>query len=132
MNTREKIRPFEFLHSLSSEKEDWVLVAGLFDPLTSELAQRLTSQTKEGQKLLTVVVDAPGTLLTAEARAILVASLRAVDAVVTCSEDEWDQLAINGAFRFVDEVKDDQLRTAEFVQFVLKRQLASAGAVSDR
>ncbi|MGA8029961.1 MAG: hypothetical protein WB992_22685 [Bryobacteraceae bacterium] len=85
VDTREKIVPPESTHSLFSDG-DWVVVAGLFDPLTADQARRLAEHARNGRKVLAVVLKGENTLLTAEARATLVASLREVDDVII--EDE--------------------------------------------
>jgi hypothetical protein len=95
---------------------EWRAVAGLFDPLTAALAQRLTEIANGGGDLAAIVLDEPGTLLTAEARAALIAGLRPIRLVSIARQEEWRQ-AVGGA-----KVFEDPARSDEFVRFVLDRQ----------
>jgi hypothetical protein len=95
---------------------EWRAVAGLFDPLTAALAKRLTEMGNGDGELAAIVLDEPGTLLTAEARAALVAGLRRVRLVSIARRDEWRQAL--GQIK----VFEDPAHSGEFVQFVLDRQ----------
>lgn len=95
---------------------EWRAVAGLFDPLTAEAAQRLTEMGNGESQLAAIVLDEPGTLLTAEARAALIAGLRRVRLVSIARREEWRQaLGQTKAF-------EDPARSEEFVKFVFERQ----------
>ena len=74
MDTSKKIVPSaEAVKLLRPDQHDqWVVVAGLFDPVTAKEATRLHLLAGDGQKLLAVVLDECETLLTAKARARLV------------------------------------------------------------
>ena len=95
---------------------EWRAVAGLFDPLTAALAQRLTEIRNGHGDLAAIVLDEPGTLLTAEARAALIAGLRPIRLVSIARQEEWRQ-AVGKA-----KVFEDPARSDEFVRFVLDRQ----------
>jgi len=115
VDTREKIVPLEELRRRMAAGK-WRAVAGLFDPLTAALAQRLTEIGNGGGDLAAIVLDEPGTLLTAEARAALIAGLRPIRLVAIARQQEWRQ-AVGEAMVFEDPTRSD-----EFVQFVLDRQ----------
>jgi hypothetical protein len=114
VDTREKIVPLEELRRRMAGGE-WRAIAGLFDPLTAALAQRLTEIGNDGE-LAAIVLDEPGTLLTAEARAALIAGLRPIRLVSIARRGDWQQ-AVGPA-----KVFEDATRSDEFVQFVLERQ----------
>lgn len=115
MDTREKIVPLEELRRRMGAGK-WRAVAGLFDPLTAALAQRLMEIGNGGGNLVAIVLDQPGTLLTAEARAALIAGLRSIRLVSIARQEEWRE-AIGEA-----KVFEDATRSDEFVRFVLDRQ----------
>ena len=115
MDTREKIVPLEELRRRMATGE-WRAVVGLFDPLTALLATRLTEIGDGDGELAAIVLDEPGTLLTAEARAALVAGLRRVRLVSIARRDEWRH-ALGEAKIFEDPTHSD-----EFVKFVFERQ----------
>src|SRR4051812_16840416 len=66
---------------------NWLLIAGYFDPLTPSIAVRLNDLVAQGrdQKVLAIVLEAPDTLFSAEARGTLIAALRLVDVVTVMS-----------------------------------------------
>jgi hypothetical protein len=115
MDTRKKIVTVDEITG-----EGWVGIAGLFDPLTVEQAERIAALVSRvpDRKLLAVITPASGTLLSAEARAALVAGLREVRAVVIAEPDTVRARGI--------EINEDQegeaRRSSEFVEFVLARQ----------
>jgi len=69
----------------------------------------------EGQ-LAAIVLDEPGTLLPAEARAALVAGLRRVRLVSIARRDEWPNVLGRA------KVFEDRTHSDEFVKFVFERQ----------
>ena len=115
MDTREKIVPLEELRRRMVSGK-WRAIAGLFDPLTAEAAQRLTEMGIGDSELAAIVLDEPGTLLTAEARAALIAGLRRVRLVSIARREEWRQ-AVGESNAF-----EDPARSEEFVKFVFERQ----------
>lgn len=127
MNTREKIRPFEDLRpSLTSDA--WTVVAGHFDPVTAQVAEELQSLTSEGRKLLVIVQQYKDELLTADARAILLAALRPVDAVMVETSNAWRHIAGgNPKARLVEDEAAHRARTQAFRKLVLSRH-TRAGA----
>src|SRR6266851_5713547 len=88
MDTREKIAPLDDLPRRMAEGE-WVVVVGLFDPLTATQAERVAEIRKRGEGLLAIVLDDPDTLLAADARAALMAGLRDVRLVCVARAGEW-------------------------------------------
>ncbi len=129
MDTRQKIVSLESLSTILAEGE-WVAVAGLFDPLTAAQAKRLAELAKNGahaSKLLAIVLESEGTLLPAEARAILVAALRDVNAVVIAQADRWrHKIPKSGSIRIVEDSEAEKIRSAEFARFVIQRQQSTA------
>jgi hypothetical protein len=132
VNTREKIWPLEELAGrLAKDKSDWIVVGGLFDPLTTGEAEVFATHSRPGRKLLAFVLESPEPLLSAEARAILVAALREVSGVAIGTAEDWLRLKAESRAAVVDELSAGRQRTAEFVEFVLQRQavvMTAAGA----
>lgn len=109
----------------------WLAVVGLFDPLTATEAKRLAGLARPGRKLLALVLESENALLSAEARAELLAALRDVHLVATARPERWLSVMPNRAdFQIIEDPEGDKTRSAEFIQFVLNRQpspVASAG-----
>jgi hypothetical protein len=122
MDTRNKIVKIDRLPGLLSCGE-WSMISGLFDPLTLIQAQRVAAIASDGRKILAVVHPGEKTLLTVEARAVLIAALRQIDAVVVA---EAQELAMHCSglptFRMDDDTEVDRQRSAEFIGFILRRQ----------
>lgn len=118
MDTRGKIVSLDNVPPLL-ETGEWTVVAGLFDPLTLAQAQRVAAiEGEAGRRILAVVIPDADTLLSAEARAALMAALRSVDAVVIANPEQ-----IRGPHtRIHEDLVADRERSAEFVRFVLRRQ----------
>jgi hypothetical protein len=115
VDTREKIVPLGELRRHMANGE-WLVVVGLFDPLTALQATRVTEVSNPDGELAAIVLDEPETLLSAEARAALVAGLRRVRLVSIARRDEWRH-ALGQAKVFEDRTHSD-----EFVKFVVDRQ----------
>jgi hypothetical protein len=115
VDTREKIVPLEELRRRMAAGE-WLAVVGLFDPLTALQATRVTEIGNGDGELAAIVLDEPDTLLTAEARAALIAGLRRVRLVSIARREEWRH-ALGRATIFEDRTHSD-----EFVKFVFERQ----------
>ncbi|HEY3938146.1 MAG TPA: hypothetical protein VGL97_11990 [Bryobacteraceae bacterium] len=121
MDTREKIVPVRDLGARLAHG-DWLALVGWFDPLTATLAKQVAESTAPGRNLLAVVLDADDTLLPAEARAALMAALRAVDVVTMAKPHEWRAMAASSArIEIVEDSEGERRRSAEFVELVLKR-----------
>jgi hypothetical protein len=121
MDTREKIVALEIAFA-QLEHGDWIVVPGLFDPLTSLQARRIAELRSGGRRLLAIVLDSQGALLSAEARATLIAGLRDVDAV-TIGPATWrDRIRAGPSTEVVNDLEAEEERSAQFVQFVLDRQ----------
>ncbi len=115
MDTQEKIVPLDELRRRMATGE-WMAVVGLFDPLTALQASRVAEIGNGDGELAAIVLDEPDTLLSAEARAALVAGLRRVRLVSIARRDEW-RPALGQAKVFEDATHSD-----EFVKFVFERQ----------
>jgi hypothetical protein len=118
LDTREKIVPVEQLAArLGGER--WLAVAGTFDPLTLEQAERLAELGGNGGSLLAVVEPGMGCLLPVEARAILVAALKGVQLVVV---SEAGALAERPQIEIVQDEEGERRRSTEFAEHVRERQ----------
>ncbi len=91
VDTRSKIVPPECFGQLM-ETGDWIVIAGLFDPLTAVQANRLAAFRKDGGKLAAIVLKDPNALFDDDARATLIASLRDVHAVTIAEPENWRSL----------------------------------------
>ncbi len=122
MDTREKIVPFESLPALLSRGQ-WSAVTGFFDPLTLAQAERLAAIANHGKRIAAIVNPDTGTLLTSDARAILIAGLREVDVVAIADPEQLAKLcsALPGV-RVHDDEEAERTRSAEFIDFIWRRQ----------
>ncbi|MBV9612092.1 MAG: hypothetical protein JO091_06450 [Acidobacteriaceae bacterium] len=101
---------------------EWVVIAGLFDPLTATVAKRLRAA-QDGRRVLAVVLDNRDGLLTAEARAVLVAALRGVSAVAVANDTSWrSAIPESSRVRVIEDFEGERQRSAEFAAFILSRQ----------
>jgi hypothetical protein len=124
MDTRAKILSMDAV-SDALRTGEWRALVGLFDPLTVTQARRFADLSRDGRKLLGIVLDTDGTLLPANARAALIAGLREFDAVVIAAPGLWRALIPQGAHvQIVEDEAGERARSAEFVQFLLRRQNA--------
>jgi len=125
VDTREKIVPLGELATHLTAGE-WLAVAGLFDPLTAVQAKRLAGLANSGRRLMAVVLSDSETLLAADARAALIASLRSVDLVAVARAGEWRSAIPQGTdLEIVEDLAAESGRSAEFVRFVLQRQASA-------
>jgi len=110
------------LHSVLADSK-WTVVVGLFDPLTAVQVRRFAEASNGGRKVLAIVLAAPDTLLTADARAELVAALRGVNAVIIATPDTWrSAIPSDSDFVILDDLPAERRRSGEFVKFILERQ----------
>ena len=127
MDTRTKI--LKLSDWIVEPGEEWVVVAGVFDPVALNTANAVTRHARPGAKLAVVVADGgeDGALLSREARANLFAALRAVDAVFIEDVDAVIDRATSqgGRATFRDERAGDRQRADEFSSFILRRQEAA-------
>lgn len=121
MDTREKIAAAESLPALLGAGE-WTVIAGFFDPMTTAQAKRIAGHRKRGRKLLVIVLEGEGTLLSAPARAALAAALRSVNAVTIAPESEWRSAIPEGVHAVSEDATAERARTADFVRFIVERQ----------
>ena len=126
MDTREKIVLGEAARALLSEGA-WVVIAGLFDPLTALQAKRLSGFRRAGRKLMAIVEPGENPLLNADARAALIAALRDVDAV-TIADSARPILPLSLSVELIEDTPGEFARSADFVRFILDRQQASGNA----
>lgn len=121
MDTREKIISEERLPALVASGS-WVVVVGRFDPMTADEAERLAEFARLG-KVLGIVLEDEEALLPTAARAVLVASLRDVSAVLIVHPEKWEALLPkNVALSVVEDVVGEGARRREFIECVLNRQ----------
>jgi glycerol-3-phosphate cytidylyltransferase-like family protein len=135
LDTREKICSLdEFIARNGSEP--WTVAFGVFDPFTFEVTRYITGLTGGGRKLLVIVSDSSASqqgqgsaaLLSTEARARMLASMRAVDAVIiapaSVAKDALKRSKVD--IQVSDDPAADCRRTEEFVQYVWERQTSAA------
>lgn len=122
MDTREKIISEERLPELLAG-ESWVAVVGRFDPMTASEADRLAGLARLGKVLGIVLEDDEEALLPADARAVLVASLRDVSAVLVAHTEKWEALLPkNAALSVIEDLAGEGARRQEFIDCVLNRR----------
>jgi glycerol-3-phosphate cytidylyltransferase-like family protein len=137
LDTRKKIRLLdEFIANDGGQA--WTAALGVFDPFTIEVARDVASLATAGRKLLVVVSEAfddnngeplAGALLGVDARARMLAALRAVDTVVIASaaaaRDAFRRAKID--IRVEEDPAVDRQRSKQFVQYLLDRQASACG-----
>lgn len=127
MDTRTKIlnaaRAIEVARELRHNGSRAKLVCGYFDVLLSEHAERLEEIAAQGaNKLMVAVLDAPGAILAARARAELVAALGMVDYVVLAGSVAPRELVAEfQAGDIVHEEDADRRRTEGLIEHVQRR-----------
>jgi hypothetical protein len=127
VDTRQKIQTLEDLR-VSLTRDAWTVTAGRFDPVTADVAAQLQGLISPGRKLLVVVQSSKDELLTSDVRAILIAALRPVDAVLVESSDEWrEAVKGNPTALIVEDPSGEQKREHEFRALILNRH-RQAGA----
>jgi phosphopantetheine adenylyltransferase len=126
LDTRDKIKRLEDLRPLLAENS-WTALVGAFDPLMAESVALIERAHTPGHKLLIVVRSEPNELLSAQARAVLLAGVRFVDAVHVAETDDWRSV-IESVFIPITEEEGDCRRREEFEALVEARHGASPGA----
>lgn len=120
MDTRAKIKNLPELRPLLV-RDPWVILAGEFDPLTAEAAEFIEKKRLPGHRLLVVLRSNADELLSAEARAVLLAGLRSVDAVLVANPEDWNVLIRQmGPARVIEDLGSGGKRS-EFEARVLAR-----------
>jgi phosphopantetheine adenylyltransferase len=106
--------------------EEWIVVVGVFDPVTLEVANAVVRHARRGAKLAVIVAEGSETLLSRAARANLLAALGAVDAVLIEDVDRAIDLAKQRGARVTlrDERAGDEQRAGDFSRFIFARQAA--------
>lgn len=128
MKAKDKIRTWhEIVPALANGS--WKIVAGSFDPVTAETAERIQAHVAPGRSLLVVVRPGQDELFDCASRAILVAALRGVDAVMVETSQEWCA-ALGGSLALTVEDEDEWCaeQKQEFEAFVIKRQIQQAAS----
>jgi len=118
LDTREKIVLLQDLPARLGTRR-WIGVVGRFDPLTLAQAERVAKLNENGRSILIVVEPGLDCLLPIEARAALVAALRAVQLVVI---GEPDALPAHPQMEMIADEEGERKRSAEFVRFIAERQ----------
>ena len=127
MDTRAKIKNLPELRPLLV-RDAWVILAGEFDPLTAEAIELIEKTRIPGHRLLVVLRSNSDELFSTDARAVLLAGLRSVDAVLVASREDWIVLTSQmGSVPIVEEAGGDRKRS-EFEALVLARQRTAAQA----
>jgi hypothetical protein len=121
LDTRAKIKNLPELRTLLL-RDAWVILAGEFDPLTAEAAEFIEKTRLPGHSLLVVLRSNSDELLSADARAILLAGLRSVDAVFVANPQDWSVLTLQMGSLPVLEEAGSYLKRCEFEGLVLARQ----------
>jgi hypothetical protein len=128
LDTREKIvLPAEARIRLS--QGNWLVLAGYFDPLTAAVAERFRDleAPDRDEKVFAIVLDEAETLLSAQARSVLVAALRDVHAVVVMPERDLKSFTHSfihqdSHIRFVFDEEAERKTSSEFVALVLAKE----------
>jgi hypothetical protein len=122
LDTREKIVELsEAGKQVSTGK--WTIVPGFFDPLTAVQARRISALNESGRKLAAIVLNTKQTLLSADARAALIAALRGVDLVAIAHDETWRAaFGFSKDVQIIEDPQGEATRSADFVQFVIRRQ----------
>jgi hypothetical protein len=121
VDTRKKIKTFEELRPILA-RGLWTVLVGEFDPLTPAVAARADSYVSPGRRLLVVVQPGSDTLLNPPSRAVLMAAMRVVDAVMIETSDEWRALAVSNPDLEVIEDHEACVRDRrQFERLVIER-----------
>lgn len=128
MDTREKRIAVASLRELLAQGK-WLVAAGLFDPLTADVAHHLTSLAEQhpGRRFLVLVMESQSAHLPAEARAALVGALRTVSNVAVGSRS--DLPAASDSVLVLTDAERDRAHTDSFVELVLQKQKVLEKAV---
>jgi bifunctional ADP-heptose synthase (sugar kinase/adenylyltransferase) len=126
MDTRDKIIDCEHAAALAAQLRQQGAsiraVTGYFDVLVAEHVRRLRQIANGSAKLFLVVLDPPAPLLSARARAEMVAALAMVDYVVPAGGQAAEGLLSHfTAAEIVREESADLLRAARLSQHVQRR-----------
>ncbi len=124
MDTREKLQKIEDLPNLV-DREQWMIVAGEFDPVTAAVADRLAKLKTTGCKLLVIVKSgAENTLLNPQSRAVLLAALRLVDMVMIETGSDWRAVVRRNVVEIVEDAEFDTRLRIAFESLVAGRRQA--------
>ena len=75
--------------------------------------------------MFAIVLEDSDALLSAEARATLIAALRDVSLVAIAAPEVWrDMVPKSARVHVLEDAEGEKKRSADFVQFVLERQTA--------
>ncbi len=104
-----------------------MIAVGQFDPLTAAQANRLSALRAPDSKVLAIVIEKSEALLPGAARAALIAALRDVNAVTVANPENW-RIAIpsDAHVRVVEDAAAEEIRSADFVRYIVGRQAAAS------
>jgi hypothetical protein len=123
VDTRKKIKNPADVHRMLAHGA-WTIVSGEFDPLTCTIAEQLESLKPRDHSLLVIVRTSGDQLLDANARAIIMAGLRTVDAVlVQNAEDRALRVSDRPGAVLIDFTATDRRTRQMFEEVVLSRDL---------
>ena len=121
MDTRSKIVPAATALSRALGTKSIVLLSA-FDVLTAARIRRVNQLALDADFLIAVISQVPGSLLPAQARAELAASLNLVDLVVIAD----DPLTHFPGAQIIDDTEADRQRTAQLIAYVHQRNRAAS------
>ncbi len=121
MDTRSKIVTAATAVSRASGTKTIVLLSA-FDVLTAARIRRVNQLAGDADLLIAVITQVPGSLLPAQARAELAASLDLVDFVVI---DDGPLTHFPGAW-IIDDTEADRQRTTQLIEYVHQRNRAAS------
>jgi hypothetical protein len=125
VDTRQKIISTDRLRSLI-HGAPWTVIIGEFDPVNATVAERLSEWKAPGRKLLVVVKPGADPLIAPEGRAMLLAALRMVDAVLVETDSGWRELFQGTTDLEVrEDTEFDQQTRSDFEALVVRRQQAT-------
>ncbi|MDQ6676843.1 MAG: hypothetical protein M3Z09_06055 [Acidobacteriota bacterium] len=129
MNTRGKIlqsaEAAERAQAFRASATPYTLVCSTFDVLTAPRLRRLREIAATGNRLIAVVTNPPNPLLPRRARAELAAALAIIEFVVLAEEPHAPFLASLGPASVIDEAPEDELRTADLIEHVQRKNSAA-------
>ncbi len=121
MDTRSKIVPAATALSCAPGTKAIVLLSA-FDVLTAARIRRVNQLAEDADLLIAVITQVPGSLLPAQARAELAASLDLVDFVVIAD----GPLTHFPDARIIDDTEADRQRTTQLIEYVHQRNRAAS------
>jgi hypothetical protein len=123
LDTRQKILSQE--QAAATIQRPFLAIAGHFDPMTAEIARRVSSLCRPGLRIAVIVTDPPDPILPQRARAELAAALEAVDYVVEAKDNTSAEIVARlKPDEIIQEEAADLRRTQDLIAHVRRRQIA--------